>query len=89
MVIILTHELYSTFLAYCFMCRIMSNLTISTTIYNSMTATTLLKLYMSCRLVQPIELAGRVATSYELPGQLHVHSIIQSQGQLGYASTLT
>ena len=76
MVIIMTIHLHSTFTTYCFMYRVMCNLTISTTIYNSMTTTTLLELYVSCRLVQPVELTGGVGASYELPGQLHVHPII-------------
>ena len=62
----------------------MSDLTLAAAVDHCMTATALLELHLTCRLVQLIELAGGVGASYELSGQLHVHPVIHSQGKLRY-----
>ena len=63
----------------------MSDLTIAAAVYHSLAATAVLELYLAGRLVKLVELAGGVGASDELPGQLHVHPIVQSQGKLRYA----
>ena len=62
----------------------MSDLALATAVDHSQTATTLLELHLAGRLVQPVELAGGVGASYELPGQLHVHPVIYSYSDLGH-----
>ena len=58
--------------------RVVGDLTLAAAVDHSLTLLTLLELHLASRLVQLAELAGRVGASDELPGQLHVHSIIQS-----------
>ena len=69
--------------------RVMGGLALAAAVYYSLTATALLELHLSGRPVKLVELAGGVSASYELPGQLHVHPIIQSQSELWYPSALT
>ena len=61
--------------------RIMSDLAFAAVVDHSQTATTLLELHLAGRLVQPVELAGGVGASDELLGQLHIHPVIQGQGE--------
>ena len=70
------------------MLRVMGGLALAAAVDHCMTATALLELHLTCRLVQLIELAGGVGASYELSGQLHVHPVIHSQGKLRHYPTL-
>ena len=65
--------------------RVMGSLTLATAVDHSLAATTLFELHLTSGLVQLIELAAGVGASYELPGQLHVHPVIQSQCQLRHS----
>ena len=71
-----------------FVMRVMSDLTLFAAVDHSPTPTALLELYLASRLIQSIEFAGGVGASDELPGQLHVHLVIQSQGQLRHSQAL-
>ena len=66
----------------------MSDLTLAAAVDRSPAATAHLEFHMAGRLVQLVELAGGVAASDEHPGQLHVHSVIHSQGKLRHAHAL-
>ena len=66
----------------------MGDLALTTAVDHCQTSTTLLELHLAGRLVQPVELAGGVGASDELPGQLHVHPIIYDQRRLGNSHAL-
>ena len=68
--------------------RVMGDLALAATVDHSLAATVLLELYLAGRLVQLVELAGGVGASYELPGQLHVHPVVQSHRKLRDAEVL-
>ena len=68
--------------------RVMDGLALATAVYHRLAATALLELDLSGRLVQLVELAAGVGASYELPGQLHVHSVVQSQRKLRHSQAL-
>ena len=70
------------------MLRVVSDLALAAAVDHSQTATTLLELHLTGRLVQPVELAGGVGASDELPGQLHVHPVIHSQRKLRHSPAL-
>ena len=70
------------------MLRVVCGLTLATAVDHSFAATALLELYLAGRLVQLAELACGVGASDELSGQLHVHPVIQSQGELRHAKAL-
>ena len=55
----------------------MSDLALAAAVNHSLAAAALLKLHLAGRLVQLAVLAGGVGASDELPGQLHVHPVIQ------------
>ena len=67
---------------------VMSDLALTTAVDHSPTPTALLELHLAGRLVKAVELAGGVGASDEFPGKLHVHLVIQSQGQLRHSQAL-
>ena len=68
--------------------RVMGDTTLATAVDDCPATTAKLKLHLPGRLVQLVKLAGRVGASNELPGQLHVHPIVQSQRELGHSQAL-
>ena len=68
--------------------RVMGGLTLAAAVDRRHAATTLLELYLAGRFVQAVELAGGVGASDELPGQLHIHPVAQSQDKFRHAHTL-
>ena len=68
--------------------RVMGGLALPAAVDHRQAATTLLKLYLAGRLVKLVELAAGVGASDEIPGQLHVHPVIRSQGELRYAGAM-
>ena len=70
------------------MLRVMGGLALAAAVDHGLTATALLELHMAGRLVQLVELACGVGASYELPGQLHIHPVVQSEGKLRHSPTL-
>ena len=68
--------------------RVMSDLTVAAAVDHSLASTALLKLYLACRLVKLVELAAGVGASDEIPGQLHVHPVVCSQGNLRHSSAM-
>ena len=67
---------------------VMGELALTVAVVHSLAAAALLKLHLAGRLVQLVVFAGGVGASVELSGQLHVHSVIQSQGELRHAKAL-
>ena len=59
--------------------RVMGDLTLAATVDHSSATSALLELHLACRLVQLVMLTAVVGASNELPGQLHVDSIIHIQ----------
>ena len=66
----------------------MGDLALTAAVDHSLAATTHLELHLPGRLVQLVELAGGVGASDELPGQLHVHPVVHSQGKLRHSSAM-
>ena len=67
---------------------VMGELALTVAVVHSLAAAALLKLHLAGRLVQLVVFAGGVGASVELSGQLHVHSVIQSQGELRHARSV-
>ena len=67
------------------MLRVVDSLALLAAVYNCLAPATILKLDLASRLIQLVELAGGVGASYKLPGQLHVHTVVQGQGKLRYS----
>ena len=66
----------------------MRGLALTAAIDHSSTTTTLLKRHLAGRLVKLVELAAGVGASDELPGQLHIHPVVRSQGELWYSKAM-
>ena len=58
--------------------RVVGDLALTAAVDQSLAAAAQLELHLAGRLVQAGELAARVSASNEVPGQLHVHPVIQS-----------
>ena len=66
----------------------MGDLALAAAVDHCLTATATLELHLAGRLVQLVMLAGGVSASYELPGQLHVHPVVQGQRKLRHSQAL-
>ena len=68
--------------------RVVGDLALAAAVDQSLAAAAQLELHLAGRLVQLVEFAGGVGASYELPGQLYVHPVIQSQCKPRHAHAL-
>ena len=68
--------------------RVMCDLAFAAAVDHSLAPTALPEFHLAGRLVQLVELTGRVGASDELPRQLHVHPIIHCQCELRHAQVL-
>ena len=68
--------------------RVVRGLALATAVDHSLAPATLLELYLASRLVKLVDLAGGVGAADELPGQLHVHPVVERYSRLWHAHTL-